>query len=249
MSLISILIPAHNEELNLAYTIQRIQKKFNYHAVNYEIVIVNDNSTDKTPEMVLAWNQKDPRIRLVNNVPPFGIGNAIKRGLAEYKGDYVIIAMADASDSPQNMLQYVHTAQQGYDCCFGTRWAPKAKVIGYPSHKWLINRMANWFIQILFQIPYNDTTNAFKCYSRQAINGLQPLMSHHFNITVELPLKAITRGYSYATIPTNWYNRRKGRSNLKIKEMGSRYFFVILCIFLEKLLCKTDYAKKKNDPS
>ena len=244
MILVSILIPAYNEEDNIAYTIGRIQKRFALHQINYEIVVVNDNSIDKTKEIISQLSQKDPRIRLVENSPPFGIGNAIKKGLSEYQGDYVMIAMADASDSPRDMIKYIRTVTKGYDCCFGTRWCPQAKVIGYPPHKWFLNRFANWFIQILFRLSYNDITNAFKCYSRQTINGLQPLMSHHFNITVELPLKAIVRGYSYATVATNWYNRRKGKSNLKVKEMGSRYFFAILCIFFEKLLCQSDYAKK-----
>ena len=246
MSLVSVLIPAYNEAQNIAYTIKRIQKVFRSHRIQYEILIVNDNSTDKTREVVLEIGRSDPGVRLVDNGVPCGIGNAIKKGLSEFKGDYVITAMADASDSPRDMVRYIHAMEQGHDCCFGTRWHKRARVIGYPHHKWFMNRFANWIIQMMFQLSYNDVTNAFKCYSRQTINGLQPIMSHHFNITVELPLKAIVRGYSYAVVPTNWYNRRHGKSNLRIKEMGSRYFFVIFCVLFEKILCNKDYQKGKK---
>lgn len=73
------------------------------------------------------------------------------------------------------------------------------------------------------------------------IRGIQPIISHHFNITVELPLKAIIRGYSFTTIPITWENRKHGMSKLKIKEMGSRYLFIILYLWLEKYLSKGDY--------
>lgn len=71
----------------------------------------------------------------------------------------------------------------------------------------------------------------------------RPLISPHFNITVELPLKAITRGYSWISIPITWHNRRSGESKLRMKEMGSRYLFICLYILLEKWLSLADYRK------
>ena len=246
MDLVSILIPARNEEVCIAATVQGIKAELDTHHIPFEIIIVNDNSQDQTKSIIEELNRQDPRIRLLDNPPPCGIGNAIKTGLNDFKGDCVVITMADASDSPADMTRYIRVMEQGLDCCFGTRWTKDARVTGYPLHKLLLNRGGNWLIKIMFGIAYNDVTNAFKCYSRQTIAGLKPIMSHHFNITVELPLKAIVRGYSYSVIPTNWHNRRKGFSNLKIQEMGSRYFFVILCILLEKLLCRSDYQKKSR---
>ena len=98
----------------------------------------------------------------------------------------------------------------------------------------ILNRLGNYVIKFLFGIGHNDITNAFKCYRKEVISGVQPLFSNHFNLTVELPLKAITRGYSFATVPVKWANRTSGISKFKIKEMGSRYMSVILRIFLEK---------------
>jgi dolichol-phosphate mannosyltransferase len=117
-------------------------------------------------------------------------------------------------------------------------------VIDYPRVKWLLNRLANLFIKTLFRIKLNDTTNAFKAYRRTVIDGCRPLISPHFNLTVELPLKAIVRGYSWTTIPITWRNRRTGVPKLKIKEMGSRYLFICLYLWLEKYFSRGDYRKR-----
>lgn len=244
MNLISIIIPAKNEEVNITKTIEGITNTFGQHNIDFEIIVVNDGSTDSTADTVRKITFADSRVRLINNDPPYGIGNAIKRGLECFEGSYVIIAMADASDDPNDMVRYVKEVEQGYDCCFGNRWTKEARVTNYPIHKLILNRMVNWWISFIFGIRYKDITNAFKCYSRKAIKGIQPILSHHFNVTVELPLKALVRGYSYSVVPTNWYNRKAGKSNLKIQEMGSRYLFIILYVLLEKWLCKKDYHKK-----
>jgi dolichol-phosphate mannosyltransferase len=154
--------------------------------------------------------------------------------------------MADNSDSPDNMVDYYYKLQEGYDCVFGSRFIKGGKVIDYPSHKLFINRLANLFIQVLFGLKFNDTTNAFKIYRKEVIEGISPLLSHHFNLTVEMPLKAIVRGYSYTTIPITWRNRTTGVSKLKLKEMGSRYLFIVLSIWLEKHLSRGDYKRKQK---
>ena len=117
-------------------------------------------------------------------------------------------------------------------------------VIDYPHFKLLLNRMANTFIRMLFFHGMNDTTNAFKAYRRTVIDGCRPILSPHFNITVELPLKAIVRGYSWTKIPITWHNRRHGRAKLKISEMSSRYLFICLYVWLEKYFSKGDYKKE-----
>jgi dolichol-phosphate mannosyltransferase len=152
--------------------------------------------------------------------------------------------MADGSDAAEDILQYYSKLREGYDCVFGSRFIRGGRVIDYPTHKLLVNRMANLFVQVLFGLPYNDTTNAFKAYRREVIEGVQPLISHHFNLTVEIPLKAIVRGYSYTMIPITWKNRKSGISKLKIREMGSRYLFVVLSILLERWLSRGDYVRK-----
>jgi dolichol-phosphate mannosyltransferase len=140
-------------------------------------------------------------------------------------------------------VRYWHKLNEGFDCVFGSRFIKGAGVIDYPKAKWILNRLANLFISVLFRHGLNDTTNAFKAYRKTTIDGLRPILSPHFNITVELPLKAIVRGFSHTTIPITWRNRRSGVAKLKIKEMGSRYLFICLYVWLEKYFSKGDYHK------
>ena len=117
-------------------------------------------------------------------------------------------------------------------------------MVDYPQHKLVLNRLANLFLRIIFHAPLNDFTNAFKAYRRKVIDGCRPFLSPHFNLTIEIPLKTIVRGYSWTVIPITWRNRRSGESKLRIKEMGSRYLFIALYCWLEKYFSRGDYIRK-----
>ncbi len=241
---LSIVIPAYNEEDCIESTTHLISERLERDKINYEILVVNDNSKDNTEAVLQKINQENHRIRYINNYYPNGFGFAVRCGLENFSGDAVAVVMADNSDSPDNMVDYYYKLQEGYDCVFGSRFIRGGKVIDYPIHKLFVNRLANLFIQVLFGLKFNDTTNAFKIYRKEVIEGISPLLSHHFNLTVEMPLKAIVRGYSYTTIPITWRNRTTGISKLKLKEMGSRYLFIVLSIWLEKYLSRGDYKRK-----
>ncbi|OYE05966.1 glycosyltransferase [Nostoc sp. 'Peltigera membranacea cyanobiont' 232] len=243
---LSIVIPAYNEEDCIVPTVQTISKILEQEKIDYEILVVNDNSKDKTEELLQQMNSQNNKLRYVNNYYPNGFGFAVRCGLENFTGDAVAVVMADSSDAPEDIVFYYHKLQEGYDCVFGSRFIKGGKVIDYPSHKLIVNRLANLFIQILFGLKFNDTTNAFKIYRKDVIEGISPLVSHHFNLTVEIPLKAIVRGYSYTTIPITWRNRTTGVSKLKLKEMGSRYLFIVLYIWLEKHLSRGDYHLSKK---
>ncbi|MBE9243922.1 glycosyltransferase [Microcystis aeruginosa LEGE 00239] len=241
---LSIVIPAYNEEDCIESTAHLISERLERDKIDYEILVVNDNSKDNTEAVLQKINQENHRIRYINNYYPNGFGFAVRCGLENFSGDAVAVVMADNSDSPDNMVDYYYKLQEGYDCVFGSRFIRGGKVIDYPIHKLFVNRLANLFIQVLFGLKFNDTTNAFKIYRKEVIEGISPLLSHHFNLTVEMPLKAIVRGYSYTTIPIIWRNRTTGISKLKLKEMGSRYLFIVLSIWLEKYLSRGDYKRK-----
>jgi len=245
---ISVVIPAHNEEASLEATVRAVVTALQQEQVPYEILVVNDNSTDRTEEVCARLSKEFEGVRHIVNQPPNGFGFAVRLGLRDFRGDAVAIVMADGSDDAKDLVAGYRKLQEGYDCVFGSRFMRGSQVVDYPVHKLLINRLANWFIKIIFGIRYNDVTNAFKLYRREVIGGIQPILSHHFNLTVELPLKAIARGYSYTVIPIRWYNRKSGISKLRIKEMGSRYLFIVLYVWLEKHLSKGDYLRTKQIP-
>ena len=242
--LFSIVIPARNEAKNLPVVVRNLLTKLEGAGVNHEILVVDDGSTDNTRDILVELTGRYPTVRFVENSSPHGFGLAVRAGLANFRGDAVAIVMADGSDDPADLVKYYSKLNEGYDCVFGSRFMAGSKLIDYPMHKLVINRFANLFIQALFQIRYNDITNAFKCYRRTVIAGLEPILAHHFNLTVELPLKAIIRGYSFAVIPISWTNRTSGISKLKIREMGSRYLFIVLYCLIERLLSRGDYRQK-----
>ncbi len=243
---LSVVIPAHNEEGCIYSTTKALVETLNHANIQHEIVIVNDNSTDRTLTICQELSRELSSVRYVDNQPPNGFGFAVRCGLREFSGDAVAIVMADASDDPRDLVAGYYKLQAGYDCVFGSRFIKGGLVVDYPIHKLIINRWANWFIKMIFGLRYNDVTNAFKIYRRDVIDGIQPILSHHFNLTVELPLKALVRGFSYAVIPVRWYNRKTGISKLKIKEMGSRYLFIVLYVWLEKHLSRGDYHRSKR---
>jgi dolichol-phosphate mannosyltransferase len=246
INLFSIVIPAYNEEGSIAKTIESLSQTLRDAGIPYEILVVNDNSRDRTAAILQDICADNQNVRYINNYYPNGFGFAVRCGVENFTGDAVAIVMADSSDSPDDLVKYYHQLQAGYECVFGSRFIKGGKVIDYPVHKLSINRLANLFIQVLFGLDYNDTTNAFKAYRREVIEGILPLISHHFNLTVEMPLKAIIRGYSYQIMPISWRNRQTGVSKLKIKEMGSRYLFITLYLFLEKMLSRGDYIRREN---
>lgn len=244
LSLLSIVIPARDEEDCIASTVEHLEIELRLRGVPHEIIVVDDASTDGTWDILTQLAAHQPSLRAFKNPTPHGFGTAIVCALDEMKGDAVVIMMADESDDCRDVVEYWATLNEGYDCVFGSRFMKGGGVIDYPRFKFVLNRLANLFLKVLFQVRLNDTTNAFKAYRREAIDGCRPLISPHFNITVELPLKAIVRGYSWKVIPITWRNRRHGKAKLKIKEMGSRYLFICLYIWLEKYFSRGDYRRK-----
>jgi dolichol-phosphate mannosyltransferase len=242
---LSVVMPAQNEEGSVAATVEGVVAALERERIEYEVVVVDDDSEDSTAEVVEAIGASNPRVRCHRSHYERGFGMAIRAGLDVFEGDAVAIVMADASDDPEDLVRYHRLLEQGWDCAFGSRFMAGAKIHDYPRLKLTINRLANWFIRILFRHRYNDTTNAFKAYRREVIETIQPLLSKHFNLTVEMPLKAIVRGHSYAVIPTNWTNRTSGVPKLAMKEMGSRYLFIVLYVWLEATLSRGDYRVRE----
>lgn len=243
---LSIVIPAHNEEENIGETIRGIIDEMTNEKIDYEIIAVDDNSADSTTNVVAELSSKRPNIKIVHRNPPNGFGRAIREGLMHVEGDAVAIVMGDLSDDPKDIVRCFRKIEEGYDCVFGSRFIKGGKVKDYPLVKLLINRLANSFIRMIFFIKPNDITNAFKVYKREVITAIQPLQSLYFNITVEIPLKAIVRGFSYVQIPINWYGRKSGVSKLGVKEMGRKYLFTVLYVWLEKILLKDEINYKKR---
>jgi len=243
---LSIIIPSYNEAESLPETVNKIFSKLDEKQIDHEILVINDNSKDNTLEVLEKLKLEVNTLTFLTNEGLNGFGYAVRKGLENFSGEVVAIMMADLSDSPDDLFKYYKTLlEDDVDAVFGSRFITGGKTINYPLLKKILNRIANGIIRLAFGIRYNDTTNAFKMYKRQTIDGLKPFLSPHFNLTIELPLKVIIRGYTYTVIPNSWTNRKFGNSKLKIREMGSRYAFILIYCLIEKYFTKDDYKKKQ----
>jgi dolichol-phosphate mannosyltransferase len=240
---LSIVIPAHNEAGTIGDTVTRLAATLTAERIPHEILVVDDSSSDDTAAVVREASSRNPSVRCIRSHLAPGFGHAVRAGLDHYTGDAVAIFMADNSDSATDLVRYYRVLMDGYDCAFGSRFVSGASVSGYPLHKLAINRVANLAIRMMFRHGYNDTTNAFKAYRREVIDNIRPLLANHFNLTVEMPLKAVTRGHSFQVVPIAWAGRKQGVSKLRLQEMGSRYVFIVLYVFLEHHLSCGDYKR------
>ncbi|NLF70071.1 MAG: glycosyltransferase family 2 protein [Candidatus Anammoximicrobium sp.] len=243
---LSVVIPAHNEEANLPVTLAELQGALDAEGVPYEIIVVDDNSTDGTADVIRDACEGDARIRGVFRSPPNGFGRAIRAGLEAVRGDAVIVCMADRSDHPQDAIAYYRKLAEGYDCVFGSRFVKGSCVRNYPRLKRLVNRVVNKFIQWIFWCPFNDLTNAFKAYRTNVLRECGPYRSSHFNITIEMSLTALIRRYRIAQIPIGWSGRTSGVSKLRIIEMGRRYLSTLLKMMAERFLIEDDVLAERG---
>ncbi len=245
---LSVVIPAHNEEGSIAETVEGIVSTLTAERIEHDVLVIDDSSSDGTAAVMAELTARHPQVRCQPSHYRPGFGFAVRSGLERFEGDAVAIMMADGSDSPRDLVAYYRLLDEGYECAFGSRFIPGSVVHDYPRSKLIMNRIVNFGIRVLFRHGYNDTTNAFKAYRREVIENVQPLLSHHFNLTVELPLKAVVRGFSYGIVPISWSNRKAGVSKLSLNEMGSRYLFIILYVFLEHHLSRGDYRRETEAP-
>ena len=147
--------------------------------------------------------------------------------------------MSDLSDDIDDLEKYYNIIKlENFDAVFGSRFIKGSKISGYPRKKLILNRIFNIVTKLLFISNYNDFTNAFKIYKKEALLKTFPLVSESFNIFLELPLKIISRKMKYKIIPISWVNRKEGASKFDIVELRAKYLFTLFYCWLEKLLLK-----------
>jgi dolichol-phosphate mannosyltransferase len=232
---VSVVVPARNEQDSIGICLDGLRHVVrDTHHILYEILVVDDGSTDDTAQIVRRHMGRDPDIRLVERTPPCGFGRAVRAGLALVTGDVVVICMADGSDDPEDVVRYVRKIEEGCDCVFGSRFIAGARVVNYPPVKHVLNRLGNRGIQLLFWTGFNDLTNAFKAYRTRVILECGPFAADHFDLTLELALTALMRPYAIAQIPIAWTGRTAGHSKLRLPLMCVRYLAVVATLFLRQ---------------
>ncbi|WP_171208267.1 MULTISPECIES: glycosyltransferase family 2 protein [unclassified Ruegeria] len=234
--LFSIIMPAYNEEDVIEDTIRDLCEHLNTTEFHYELIVVDDASSDATAEILkkLVWDY--PNLRNIHNAGPNGYGFAIRKGLEVYKGDAAVVVTSDGADAPQDVAAYFKCIADGADCAFGARFGPDSTVVGYPPVKRVINRVTNTLIGWMVGAPYRDFTNGFKCYRRTVIDDMQPLVAGQFNITIEMSLKAVLGGWNYSVVPNDWRQRDGGESSFSILKLIRPYGATLLYCLLRNYL-------------
>jgi dolichol-phosphate mannosyltransferase len=243
LHLLSVVIPTRNEEGAITSTVEHLYVELRLNGIEHEIVVIDDGSTDSTWEVITALQSRVPTLTPLRNPGENGYGRAVSFGFDRARGDGLVVMMADESDDCRDVVRYWRILNEGWDAVFGSRFMRGGGVLDYPFHKLVLNRLANWFLRLMFNVAFTDFTNAFKAYRREALDGCRPLLSPHFNLNIELPLKIIVRRYAWTSMPITWRNRRSGMSKLRIGEMGSRYFFIACYCWFEKYFSRGDYRK------
>ena len=226
--MLSVIIPAYNEELTLDASIKSFSDALNSAGLDFELLVIDDGSSDGTKQKLVELEKIYPSMRHITNEGKHGFGHAVRCGLAHYRGDAVSVVMADSSDSPQDLIAYYEKIREGYQCAFGSRFIKGAQVDDYPHFKRMLNRMGNWLIAVLFWQSYYDFTNPFKCYRREIIDGMQPLVSGQFGLSIEMSIKAIAQGARYAVVPNSWRNRDGGQSKFKVFAQAKLYLMTLV---------------------
>lgn len=229
---LSIIVPAHNEEDNIAQVIGEIESTV---AVNHELIIINDHSTDRTAIIVSGLMGRYPNLRLIENPLEGGFANAIKTGLTNIKTDLVVLVMADLCDDLNTINKMYERINQGYDIVCGARYISGGSRLGGSKFKGFLSSQAGKTLNFLLGIPTHDIANAFKMYRKKVIASIE-IESRGFEISMEIPLKAYYLGFKITELPTAWRERARGKTNFKIFKLLPVYLKLYFWAIYKKMI-------------
>jgi dolichyl-phosphate beta-glucosyltransferase len=203
--LLSIIIPAHNEEARLPPSLEKIDAFLKTQSFEAEVIVVENGSYDRTAEVVREYAASHPYIQLIE-APVRGKGLAVKVGMLAAKGEYRFICDADLSMPIEEIVRFLPPNVEGYDVIIATREGKGAQRVGEPEYRHLIGRVNNIIIKLTALRGFEDTQCGFKMFTRRAAEDLfevQQMTGIGFDI--ELLFIAKRRGYKIKQVPITWY--------------------------------------------
>ena len=222
----SIIIPAHNEEDNLCIVVPALVDMASKSKLDYEIVVVNDNSTDRTGTVCKELEEKYGIKTITRGSNP-GMGNALKDGTATAKGEIVVWVMADLSDDPEVIPKFIKRIESGADLVFGSRYMSGGTAGDLQLSKRFVSQGFSMLSRILIGVPTHDITNAFRGFKKAVFMGLD-IKSGDFGISPEFALKAHIAGFKLAEVPASYKQREQGVATFRMMNMGIRYFNILI---------------------
>lgn len=234
MALISILVPAKNEASSIINTLEEIAKKVK---VPYEIIVINDSSTDKTEKIVSGYLKKNKKVKLINTTKKLtGFSNALHLGFTKSKGFAVVPVMGDLCDDPETInIMYKKIIKEDWDVVCGSRYIKGGEKSGGPKLQGIFSNFVCVFLNSL-GVPTYDATNAFKMYKRSVLKKLNFNPKSGVELSMELVLQAhFLKNAKITDIPTVWRGRTSGKSKFKFLERAPRYANICLWALFNSL--------------
>jgi SAM-dependent methyltransferase len=242
----SVVVPCHNEEMNIPPLIEALFQMYGDYL--REIIIVNDNSTDRTSEVTLKLASNEPRLKLINRRPPSGVGRALRDGYAAATGQYILTMDCDFVAIVPELRDLFDAVAAGSDGAIGSRFSLDSVLINYPFLKILCNRSYHALIRLLLPVRVRDISNNLKLYRAEILKGLE-IEEDHFAANVETGLKPVLSGYNIQEAPISWINRtaEMGTSSFKLLRVGPGYLSALLRIVLSIWRGKRTFVKIDQD--
>lgn len=229
---ISVVIPCHNERMNIRPFVSRIVGL--YEEYLHEIILVDDNSTDDTAEVIRSLAGENPLVKGVFQTPPNGVGLALADGYRAASGKYVLSMDCDFAHLLPEMRDIFDEAAKGYDVVIGSRFSRHSVLLNYPFQKILANRGFHVIAQIVFRKRFRDLTNNLKLLKREVVDSLK-LVEPHFSVNAETGLQPLLMGFKVSEVPISWINRTPdmGVSSFRLAKVGGGYWRVLLRLAMQ----------------
>lgn len=242
---ISFVIPFHNEEKNCLPMLQRVSKFAQQNKLAYEIIPVDDRSTDETKNILKKVAANDPCIRPIyrqSETEEKGntMGKALIEGTKSATGSIIIWTMGDLADDTKTYLDIIKKIKEGFDMVFGSRYMPGGSRGNLDIPKAFFSSWGTKLAQWLFGIPMHDITNAFRGFKRDVFEDLV-LSSTGFSISPEFAIKAHLAGFKLGEVPTVYTNRVEGVSSFKLFKMTRSYLTLYLSLFYRYKILHQSY--------
>jgi len=219
---LSVVVPAYNEEKCIRSTIERIYDFLEKNFKSYEIIVVDDGSTDRTCKIVSELSGRIKDLKLLRNAGQSGKGESVKRGMMQASSEYILFSDADLSTPIEEIMTFLNYAENGAEVIIGSRAAKGANVLKKQSFlRQNMGRTFNFLVQIFLFSGIKDTQCGFKCFSKKAAEALfKGQRIRGFCFDAEVLYIAKKKGYEIKEVPVTWVNRQDSRVTLVRGALG-----------------------------